>query len=274
MFDGIILGQYVPGKSFLYVLNPINKILFCFIFMILIVCCQSVFWTAALGFVILTLFFGSALPFLSVIKGMKTILFFLIITFIMHIFFTSHGQVIFQYSKIVITLEGLINAGLIFLRIFFIIMLNSVLTLTTQPTEIAWGFQKLLYPMKFLRFPVDEFALMLSLALRFIPVLFQELGKIIDAQKSRGAEFDSPSFIKKILSFPPILIPMFINSFFRAEEIAMAMEARCYSNSQNRTHFTKIATGIKDLIFTVFYLGTGFIYIYLYYFESYNPSFF
>jgi energy-coupling factor transport system permease protein len=174
----------------------------------------------------------------------------------------------------VITLEGLVNAGLIFLRIFFIIMLNSVLTLTTQPTEIAWGFQKLLYPMKIFRFPVDEFALMLSLALRFIPVLFQELGKIIDAQKSRGAEFDSPSFIKKILSFPPILIPMFINSFFRAEEIAMAMEARCYSNSQNRTHFTKIVTGIKDLIFTVFYLGTGFIYLYLYYFKSYNPSFF
>ncbi|MCK9226018.1 MAG: energy-coupling factor transporter transmembrane protein EcfT [Candidatus Muirbacterium halophilum] len=274
MFDGILLGQYVSGNSFLYILNPVNKILFCFTFMVLIVCCQSIFWTVNLGFIVLLLFFSAKLPFLAVLKGMKTILFFLIITFIMHIFFTSQGQVIFQYSKIIITLEGLLNALLIFFRIFFIIMINSILTLTTQPTEIAWGFQKLLYPFKIFKFPVDEFALMLSLALRFIPVLFQELGKIIDAQKSRGAEFDSPSFIKKILSFPPILIPMFINSFFRAEEIAMAMEARCYSNSQNRTHFTKIHTGFEDLFFVIFYTFITLVYLYLYYFKSYDLSVF
>jgi len=191
----------------------------------------------------------------------------------MHVFFTKQGVVIFEYSGIMITLEGISNAMLVFLRIFFIIMLNSILTLTTQPTEVAWGFQKLLYPLRIFRFPVDEFALMLSLALRFIPVLFLELGKIIEAQKSRGAEFDSPSFYKKIMSFPPILIPMFINSFFRAEDIAMAMEARCYTGSENRTHYTKISTGLKDLVFVMIYFLFGMTYIYLYYFKSYNPSF-
>jgi len=195
-------------------------------------------------------FLFSGLPLIHVLKGLKAILFFLLITFVMHIFLSKEGTVVFEYSFIMITTQGLFNATVIFLRIFSIIMLNSILTLTTMPTDIAWAIERLLYPLKLFRFPVEDFALMLSLSLRFIPVLFEELNKIIDSQRSRGAMFDSPSFIKKVMAFPPILIPLFVNSFQRAEEISIAMEARCYSGSK-RTHLNIIRPGVIDALFSL-----------------------
>lgn len=262
MFDGIILGQYIPGNSFIYKINPLNKIVFCIIMMITLLLLDTLLNTLLFGCFIIALFFICKLPLISVFKGMKSILFFLLITFFMHIFLSENGEILFEFYFLKITDIGLSNAFMIFLRLLFIIMLNSLLTLTTFPTEIAWGIEKLLFPLKIFKFPIEDFALMLSLSLRFIPVLFLELGKIIDAQKSRGAEFDSGSFIKRIFSFPPVLIPLFINSFFRAEEIAVAMEARCYNGSKNRTHFNIIGYGFLDTIFVFSYILFIFVFYY------------
>ncbi|PLX15330.1 MAG: transporter [Candidatus Muiribacterium halophilum] len=263
MFDGIVLGQYIPGESFLHRLNPITKIVFCLFFMIVFLFIEDIFQLLTLFAFVIICFFISSLPLLHVLKGLKTIIFFLLITFVMHLFFSKEGVVLFEYSFIVITSKGLYNAILIFLRIFSIIMLNSILTLTTMPTDIAWAIEKLLYPLRLFRFPVEDFALMLSLSLRFIPVLFEELNKIIDSQRSRGAMFDSPSFVKKIMAFPPILIPLFVNSFQRAEEIAIAMETRCYSGSK-RTHLNIIRPGLIDVLFFITFVSVALISFYLF----------
>ncbi|MGM0607132.1 MAG: energy-coupling factor transporter transmembrane component T family protein [Candidatus Muiribacteriota bacterium] len=263
MNNGILMGQYVPGKSYFYKLNPLNKIIFALFFMILILVVSELKMIFSMFLGVLILFLSAGLPFISVIKGMRSIFFFLLITFIMHIFFAGEGRILYEIGSVTITYEGVFNGTLVFIRLITIIMLNSMLTLTTLPVNIAWGFEKLLYPLKIVRFPVEEFALMLSLALRFIPVLYTELQKIIDSQRSRGADFDSNSFLKKILSFPPVLIPLFVNSFYRAEEIALAMEARCYNGSQGRTHYNKITFCMNDLYFAIFYI-TAFIILIFY----------
>jgi energy-coupling factor transport system permease protein len=261
MNGGLLIGQYVPGNTFIYKINPLNKLVFCIVIMTLILLTKDLNTILILGAGLITLFFIFKLPFKAILKGMKSIIFFLIITFIMHIFFTQEGVILFEYSFLKITSLGLINASTIFIRLFLLILLNSLLTLTTLPVDIAWGFEKILYPAKIFRFPVEEFALMLSLALRFIPVLFNEMNKIMEAQKSRGADFESGNFIKRIMSYPPLLIPLFVNSFYRAEEIAVAMEARCYRGGGKRTHYNKLGFSLNDIFFFFMYLSILILYI-------------
>ena len=195
--------------------------------------------------------------------SIKGILFFIILSAILQIFFNATGNVVLEWQFIKITDYGLINAGFLVARITLIVLGASLLTLTTSPVEIADGIESLLYPLKWIKFPVHEFALIMSIALRFIPTLLDETDRIIKAQKARGADFESGNLIKKAKALIPVLIPLLISSFRRADELADAMDARCYSGSKNRTKYKKMKLSWRDLLATLFIAGliTGVVFL-------------
>jgi energy-coupling factor transport system permease protein len=204
-------------------------------------------FAAALLFV-LVVTFAAKVPFMRVLKSIKGILFFIILSAILQLFFNKTGKVVIEWSFIVITDGGLLNAAFIVARITLIVLGASLLTLTTTPVEIADGIESLMYPLKWIKFPVHEFALIMSIALRFIPTLLDETDRIIKAQKARGADFESGNIFKRAKALIPVLIPLLISSFRRADELADAMDARCYAGSKNRTKFKKMKPTFRDLI--------------------------
>jgi energy-coupling factor transport system permease protein len=194
---------------------------------------------------------------------MKGILIIIILSAILQIFFNSDGRVLVEWSFIKISDRGLLNAGFIVARISLIVLGASLLTLTTTPVELADAIESLLYPLKWIKFPVHEFALIMSIALRFIPTLMDETDRIIKAQKARGADFESGNVFKRAKALIPVLIPLLISAFRRADELADAMDARCYSGSKNRTKFKKMRLSWRDLIGTIVLGGliTGVVFL-------------
>jgi energy-coupling factor transport system permease protein len=184
---------------------------------------------------------------------MKAIIFFIVLSAVLQLFFNTQGTPLWENGFI--TDYGLYNAIFIVLRITLIVLGASLLTLTTSPVEIADGIESLLYPLKWIKFPVHEFALIMSIALRFIPTLLEETDRIIKAQKSRGADFESGNIFKRAKALIPVLIPLLIGSFRRAEELADAMDARCYAGSKNRTRYKKMKMTYRDLIGVIFTAG-------------------
>jgi len=179
---------------------------------------------------------------------MKAILFFIILSAVLQLFFNTEGKVILSFWKIKITDLGLLNAGFIIMRISLVVLGASLLTLTTSPVEIADGIESLMYPLKWIKFPVHEFALIMSIALRFIPTLLDETDRIIKAQKARGADFESGNIFKRAKALIPVLIPLLISSFRRADELADAMDSRCYAGSKVRTKYKKMKISWRDVI--------------------------
>ena len=198
---------------------------------------------------------ASKVPFFRVLKSIKAILFFVVLSAILQLFFNTTGTLVFEWKFIKIYNGGLLNAGFIIARITLIVLGASILTLTTSPVEIADGIESLLYPLKWIKFPVHEFALIMSIALRFIPTLLDETDRIIKAQKARGADFESGNIFKRAKALIPVLIPLLISSFRRADELADAMDARCYSGSKNRTKYKKMKLTWRDLIGTLVMAG-------------------
>lgn len=246
----VSFGQYYPVKSFVHNMDARIKILAVIAYMVavfLVQAYQFMGFVACLVFVILATAF-SKVPFLKVLRSIKAILFFIILSAILQLFFNQTGKVILSWSFITITDGGLLNAGFIVSRITLIVIGASLLTFTTTPVEIADGMESLLYPLKWIKFPVHEFALIMSIALRFIPTLLDETDRIIKAQKARGADFESGSLFKRAKALVPVLIPLLISSFRRADELADAMDARCYSGSKNRTKYKKMRLSWRDLI--------------------------
>jgi energy-coupling factor transport system permease protein len=190
-----------------------------------------------------------------VLRSIKGILFFIILSALLQLFFNTDGKVVFEWEFIRITDYALLNAAFIIARITLIVLGASLLTLTTSPVELADGIESLLYPLKWIKFPVHEFALIMSIALRFIPTLLDEVDRIIRAQKARGADFESGNIIKKAKALIPVLIPLLISSFRRADELADAMDARCYTGSKNRTKFKKMKLTWRDLLGTLLIAG-------------------
>ena len=205
----------------------------------------------------------SKVPFLRVLKSIKGIMILIIISAILQLFFRTDGKVVFEWSFIKITDMGLLNAGFIIARISLVVLGASLLTYTTSPVGLADGIESLLSPLKVIKFPVHEFALIMSIALRFIPTLLEETDRIMNAQKARGANFESGNIFKKVKALIPILIPLLISSFRRADELADAMDARCYSGSKNRTRFKKLTFSYRDLLGTILIgaLITGIVFL-------------
>ena len=261
----VAFGQYYPTQSFVHKMDARVKILAVIAYIVAVFLVQSfqfMGFLACLLFVIVATIF-SRVTFLKVLRSIKGILFFIMLSAILQIFFNSTGKIVLEWKFIKITDQGLLNAGFIVARITLIVLGASLLTLTTSPVELADGIESLLYPLKFIKFPVHEFALIMSIALRFIPTLLDETDRIIKAQKARGADFETGNIFKKAKALIPVLIPLLISSFRRADELADAMDARCYSGSKNRTKYKKMKLTWRDLLGTLLVAGliTGVVFL-------------
>lgn len=254
MLSDITLGQYYPANSCIHKMDARIKILLSLAFMVVIFCINSVYGYAALFVFTVFMIAMSKIPFRFMLKAVKPILFFVVFTAILNILFTKSGQVLVQYGFLTITKDGLLNAVYMIIRIVFLIMGTSLLTYTTSPIELTDGMERLLRPFSKIGLPAHELAMMMSIALRFIPTILEETDKIKKAQTARGADFESGNILKRAKALIPLLVPLFISAFRRADELAMAMECRCYHGGNNRTKMNEPHMGIRDFwaVFAVF----------------------
>ena len=234
MLRDITLGQYYPADSVIHKLDPRTKLFATLLFII------SVFsFDGIVGFIVMTAFlFGvialSKVPLSFMLRGLKAIMILLVIAGLFNLFLTP-GQVLWSIWKIHITREGLRNAVLMTIRMVYLIMGSSVMTLTTTPNQLTDGLEKALKPLQKINVPVHEIAMMMSIALRFIPILIEETDKIMKAQMARGADFETGGLVKKAKNMVPLLVPLFVSAFRRANDLALAMKARCYVGGEGRT---------------------------------------
>lgn len=248
MIKDITIGQYVPGDSFVHKLDPRIKIILSMLFIVSLFIVNNFYgYIFVVAFILLTLAV-SKLPLRYIYKGLKPIFILLIITAILNMLMTRTGTIIFQWKFIKIYDEGIKTAVFMILRLIFLIIGTSVLTLTTSPIELTDGIEKLLNPFKKIGVPAHELAMMMTIALRFIPTLMDETDKIMKAQMARGADFDAKNIFAKAKSLIPLLVPLFVSSFRRADELAMAMEARCYRGGEGRTRMKVLKLTFNDLI--------------------------
>ncbi len=235
------IGQYYPGHSLLHRLDPRPKLIFVFIYVILIFFANNAGSLLWMGAIVFGALFISRIPLTVVLKGMKPIFWLLLLLVVMHLLLTREGAVLFRWGWFVIFSEGARQAVLVSARLLFLILISSLLTYTTRPMDLTFGLEKLFAPLKRFRVPVGELSLMMSIALRFIPTLMEEADKIMKAQMARGADFESRNLASRARSMLPLLVPLFVSSFHRAEELAMAMEARGYRGEEGRTRFRQLA---------------------------------
>lgn len=247
MFKNLTIGQHYPVESPIHDLDPRVKIIMTLIFIISLFLIRD-FAT----YLLVIIFLGVAIklsrvPFKFVIRGLKPILMIIAITVVINLLMTP-GKIIFKLGFIKITEEGLKQAGFMAMRLTLLIMGTSMLTLTTSPIILTDGIESLLNPFKRFGLPAHELAMMMTIALRFIPTLMEETEKIMKAQKSRGADFESGNIINRAKNLVPLLVPLFISAFRRADELAMAMEARCYRGGENRTRMRQLKISKGDYV--------------------------
>jgi len=258
MIRDITLGQYYQTDSVIHRLDPRVKIAATFWFIVVLFIVNNV-----AGYLIAAVYLAgiikiSKVPFRFMMKGMKSIFVLLLITFVFNIFLTP-GKVLLAWGVFHITMEGIILAIKMAVRLVFLIIGSSVMTLTTTPNNLTDGLEKLFQPLKLFRVPVHEVAMMMSIALRFIPILLEETDKIMKAQMARGADFESGNIIKRAVSLGALLEPLFISAFQRANDLAMAMEARCYRGGEGRTKMKPLI--YKKADYKAYAVMTGYILI-------------
>lgn len=256
MLKDITLGQYFPGDSFLHKMDPRFKMISTVGLIALIFMAQNLYSYILVTALVLTCVFISGISLKIIIKGVRPILFLVLITAFFNIFYTT-GQPVVSIWFITITKEGIITSVFMMLRIFYLVVSTSLMTYTTSPIQLTDGMERLLSPLKLFRIPVHEFAMMMTIALRFIPTLIDETDKIISAQKARGADFDTGGLYKRAKAYLPVLVPLIISAFRRAEELALAMECRCYRGGEGRTRLNTVHAGKRDA-FAVFILCAAF----------------
>ena len=251
MLKDITLGQYYQTESVIHRLDPRVKLVGTIIYILSLFLVNKIQgYLIALGFLIVVIKI-SKVPFKFMVKGMKAILFLLLLTVCFNLFLTP-GEPLVSIWKLSITREGLHLAILMAIRLAFLIIGSSIMTLTTTPNHLTDGMEKLMKPLKKIRVPVHEIAMMMSIALRFIPILMEETDKIMKAQIARGADFESGNLIKKAKALVPLLVPLFISAFRRANDLAMAMEARCYRGGESRTKMKPLVYKKADIISYLF----------------------
>ncbi len=246
----IALGQYYPSGSVIHKLDGRMKIILSLLFIVCCFLCKNIFSFVFLLFGALTIVFLSEIPLGTILKGLKPILFILAFTFVINIFFTKgDGEPIVRLWRFTIYSEGIYNASFMAVRIIALIIGSTVfMSYTTTPIVLTDSIESLLSPLKKIKIPVHDFAMMMSIALRFIPLLSEETDKIMAAQQSRGTSFSSGSLIKRIKALIPILIPLLVSAFRRAEDLATAMECRCYHGGEGRTKMNTMKYGGSDFI--------------------------
>ncbi|WP_297435225.1 energy-coupling factor transporter transmembrane protein EcfT [uncultured Clostridium sp.] len=250
MLKDITLGQYIPGKSFVHKLDPRTKILLTILYVINLFLVGHIY---GYGFSIVFLALAiiiSKVPFRFIYNGLKPIFILIIITSLFNVFMIkgNPSELVWKWKFFEIYTNGILMAIKMVLRLILLIMGTSLLTLTTSPIELTDGIESLLNPLKKVKFPAHELAMMMTIALRFIPTLIDETDKIMKAQKARGADFESGNIMKRAKNLIPLLVPLFISSFRRADELAMAMEARCYRGGEGRTRMKKLKYTGRDIV--------------------------
>lgn len=264
MLKDITIGQYFPGRSFVHLLDPRVKIVISFLFIILIFFVKSFLGYAFVFLFLATVVAVSEIPPKYVIKGLRPLLFIILLTFFLNIFFTGGETVLWKAGFLVLTKEGLLQGVFMALRLIFLVSGTSLLTLTTSPIALTDGIESLLNPLKVIKFPAHELAMMMTIALRFIPTLLEETDKIMKAQMARGADFESGNILQRAKALVPLLVPLFISAFRRADELAMAMESRCYRGGDNRTRMKVLKVDKRDYVAILFTLGFSLLVIWDY----------
>ncbi len=247
MLRDITLGQYYPAESVIHRLDPRVKLFGTLVFLVsLFITDNFIGYALALAF-LATAIIVSKVPLSFIMRGLKAIIFLLIFSVLINLFMTR-GEVVVSFWKLSITKEGIYVASFMAIRILFLIMGSSIMTLTTTPNNLTDGLEKGLGFLKIFRVPVHEIAMMMSIALRFIPILMEETDKIMKAQMARGADFESKKLTKRVKSLVPLLIPLFVSAFRRANDLATAMEARCYRGGKGRTKMKPLKYKKRDAL--------------------------
>ena len=248
MLKDITLGQYFPGHSFVHRLDPRTKLIMLVVYIVaLFTAVNWISYAVCLLFLALIIWI-STIPLKAIVRGMKPLVFILVFTGILNLFFTGGETVLFTIWRITITQEGLVRAVMMVARILMLISSTFLLTYTTSPIALTDGLESLMGPLKVIRVPVHELSMMMCIALRFIPTLIEETDKIMSAQKARGADFESGNLMQRVKALVPILVPLFISAFRRADELATAMECRCYQGGTGRTKMKLLRYSRNDLI--------------------------
>ena len=246
MLKDITLGQYFPGDTVVHRLDPRTKLVLTLLYIVALFLCKwFISYGLALGFLALAILL-SRTRLKALVKGLKPLLIIIVFTAVINLFY-SKGEVLVHWWIFTITKEGLLNAFFLILRIMMLVMGTFLLTYTTSPIALTDGIESLLSPLKKIRFPVHELAMMMSIALRFIPTLIEETDKIISAQKARGADFETGNIFRRAKALIPILVPLFVSAFRRADELATAMECRCYHGGKGRTKMKQLHLHLRDL---------------------------
>lgn len=254
MLTDITLGQYLPGKSYIHLLDPRTKILSTVLFI------SSIFLADKyISYGIITLFLIitialSQIPLRFIARSLRPLWVIIVLTFGIHIF-TTPGNILYSIGPLIITEEGVRQGTLMTARLIYLILVSSLLTYTTSPLALTDGIERILNPFKAIGVPAHELAMMMTIALRFIPTLLEETDRIMKAQMARGADFSSGNILRRAKNMVPLLVPLFISAFRRADELATAMEARCYRGGQNRTRMKELKLGIRDGVASIIIVG-------------------
>ena len=241
-------GQYYPADSLIHKMDPRCKILLTIAYMVAIFLVKSYLGYLVTAILLFSTIAISKVPLRVVLRSIRAVIFLLMFTLIINLLFYKQGTVIASWWKITITWQGIDYAIKMLFRLTMLVMGASMLTFTTTATELTDGLESLLYPLKFIKVPVHDIAIIMSIALRFIPTLVEETQKIMNAQKARGAELDTGNFFKRVRAMLPILIPLFVSAFRRADELADALDARCYNASDKRTKMKVLKFTLKDYL--------------------------
>lgn len=245
MLKDITIGQYFPGETPVHKLDSRTKLALTLAYIVALFLVKSLFGFLAAGAFLLAVILISKIKLKMILKSVRPIFIIVLFTAVINLFFTPGEPVKIWFFTI--TMEGVYSAVFMVLRIVLLVAGSSMLTYTTSPITLTDGLERLMSPLKLLRFPVHEFSMMMTIALRFIPTLIEETDKIMNAQKARGADFESGGIIKRAAALVPVLVPMFISAFRRADELALAMECRCYNGGQGRTKLNVTRFSFRDL---------------------------
>ena len=248
----ISFGQYYPAESIIHKLDPRSKVIFTVLYIVCSFLCKNILSFAALILFSAFIVILSQIPFKTLFRSIKPLIIIMVFMSFLNLFMTQGGLVIFEFGIIKITSKGIYAAASAVVRVVSLVIGTSIfLTYTTTPIALTDGIEQLLAPLKKIKVPVHEFAMMMTIALRFIPTLIEETDKIIAAQKARGADFTSGSLVKRAKALIPILVPLFISAFRRADELAIAMECRCYRGGEGRTKLHVLKYGSVDLLMAI-----------------------
>ncbi len=249
MFKDITIGQYVDGNSFMHKMDARVKILLTLFYIVILFVLKSPLAYAAFSLLSVFLVFLSKVPPRYILRGLKPMLYILIFTAVINLFMTQGTTVLWEFPywrALKITKEGLTTAALMVVRLVLLVVGTSLLTLTTSPLMLTDGIEKLLSPFEIIKVPAHEIAMMMTIAIRFIPTLSEETEKIMKAQTARGADFESGNILRRARAMVPLLVPLFISAFRRADELAVAMDSRCYHGGKNRTRMKQMKMTMRD----------------------------